>query len=113
MRANRLSLITPPLLLLLSLLLPRIAPDGAGFAQSKSKTWPVQTKGQEGLRAPQEASTLPVPTSGFSKPVAKVEQELPPLVRRGAGEWRLAGGWRLREAPKVLESSLKWPLPVI
>ncbi|HKG13516.1 MAG TPA: glycoside hydrolase family 2 TIM barrel-domain containing protein, partial [Pyrinomonadaceae bacterium] len=103
MRAIRLSLIAPPLLLLLSLLLPLVVPRrGAGgvvFAQSK--TWPVQTKGQEGLSGPQERSTLPAQKAGFSKPVAKVGRESPPLVRRGAGEWAVAGGWRLREAPKV------------
>ena len=40
-------------------------------------------------------------TSEFSEPVAKIERESPPLVRRGAGEWTVAGGWRLSEAPKV------------
>ena len=74
MRAIRLSLIAPPLLLLLSLLHAHVAPWGAGgvsLAQSKPKTWPVQTKGQEGLSEPQERSTLPARTSEFSKPVAK------------------------------------------
>lgn len=96
----RLSFITT-LLVLLCLLPLRVAPGGVGFAQSRSKTWPVQTKGQAGLSEPQERSTLPVPTSEFSKPVAKVEKESPPLVRRGAGEWTVAGGWRMSEAPKV------------
>ncbi len=101
MRANRLSLVTPPLLLLLSLLPPHVVPVGAGLAQSKSKTWPVQTKGQGGLSAPQEPSTLPARTAEFSKPVAAHAPELPPLAPRGRGVWTIAGGWRLREAPKV------------
>jgi hypothetical protein len=51
----------------------------------------LQTKGQEGLREPQERATLPVPTAAFSKPVAKpAGPETPVLVRRGAGEWALA-----------------------
>jgi hypothetical protein len=102
MRATRLSPITPPLLLLLSLLCPRLMPGGAhGASSAQSKTWPVQTKGQGGLSAPQEPSTLPARTAEFSKPVSKAARELPPLARRGAGEWALAGGWCLAEAPRV------------
>jgi beta-galactosidase/beta-glucuronidase len=105
----RLSLIT---LLLLSPLPPRVAPSGGvSLAQSKAKAWPVQTKGQDGLREPQERSTLPVPTSEFSRPVAKVEKESPPLVRRGAGEWAVAGGWRLSEAPKVKDGGAALSTP--
>jgi hypothetical protein len=90
----RLSLLTLTLLLSLS----NLSADGQG----SKKSWPVQTKGQEGLRAPQERATLPVPTSEFSKPLAKPDvAEGPSLARRGAGEWALAGGWRLLEAPKV------------
>ena len=59
----RLSLLT--LTLLLSLC------DLTADGQGSGKTWPVQTKGQEGLRAPQERATLPTPASGFSKPSAK------------------------------------------
>ena len=74
----------------------------AAYGQGARKTWPVQTKGQEGLREPQERATLPVPTAAFSKPSAKpVERDAPVLVRRGAGEWALARGWRMAEAPKV------------
>jgi beta-galactosidase/beta-glucuronidase len=82
--------------------------DPTAYGQGSSKrTWPVQTKGQEGLREPQEPSTLPAPTSEFSKPsVGKAARELPQLVRSGAGEWRLAGGWRLREAPKVSDEGV-------
>src|SRR5215207_4895205 len=70
--------------------------------QGARKTWPVQTKGQDGLRAPQERSTLPAHTSDFSKPSAKpAGPETPALAPRGAGEWALARGWRMLEAPKV------------
>jgi hypothetical protein len=101
MRALRPSLIAP-LLLLLSLPYALVAPRGAGRAgRAQSKTWPVQTKGQEGLREPQGRSTMPARTSEFSKPVAKPARESPPLAQKGAGEWTIAGGWRLAEAPKV------------
>jgi hypothetical protein len=76
-----------------------LTPYGQG---PPKKSWPVQTKGQEGLRVPQERATLPVPTSGFSKPAAgPAEPDAPALARRGAGEWALARGWRMAEAPKV------------
>src|SRR5215207_8775270 len=62
----------------------------------------LTANGQEGLREPQERAALPVPTSGFSKPVAKpAGVPGPSLARRGAGEWALARGWRMAEAPKV------------
>jgi hypothetical protein len=84
----------------LSLLLFNLSAHGQG----PGKTWPVQTKGQEGLRAPQERATLPVPTSGFAKPSAKLAGAPgPSLARRGAGEWALARGWRMAEAPQVLD----------
>ena len=90
----RLSLLTLTLLTLLF--------NPAAYGQGSGKTWPVQTKGQEGLRAPQERATLPIPTSGFSKPLAKpAGAPGPALARRGAGEWALARGWRMAEAPKV------------
>jgi beta-galactosidase/beta-glucuronidase len=94
------------LLLLLSSLLswPRSLASyqrGGGGAH-RLKTWPVQTKGQAGMSAPQEPSTLPSATAEFSKPSAELNsREPPPLVRKSRGEWALAGGWRLREAPKV------------
>ncbi|HEV7892902.1 MAG TPA: glycoside hydrolase family 2 TIM barrel-domain containing protein [Pyrinomonadaceae bacterium] len=110
MRAIRLSLIAP-LLLLLSSLHALVVPGGLSLAQSKSKTWPVQTKGQEGLSEPQERSTLPVPASEFSKPVGKLERESPPLVRRGAGGWTIAGGWRMSEAPKVKDEGVAVSTP--
>jgi hypothetical protein len=59
-----------PSLLTLTLLRLLSSPAAAGPGSSR-KTWPVRTKGQEGLRAPRERATLPVPTSAFSKPAAK------------------------------------------
>jgi len=55
--------------------------------EAGSKTWPVQVKGQSGLRAPQEAWTLPRPPAEFSKPQARpVENAGPVLDPRGANE---------------------------
>ena len=95
MTRSRVSLLTLALLLLV----PSLTADGQG---PKKKTWPVQTKGQEGLSAPQERATLPAPTSAFSRPAAKpAGPDAPALSPRGAGEWALARGWRMLEAPKV------------
>ncbi len=90
----KLSLLT--LTLLLSLLNP------IAYGQGSRKTWPLQTKGQDGLREPQEPATLPRPTSDFSKPVAKPPgPDTPALAPRRDNEWALARGWRMSEAPKV------------
>jgi hypothetical protein len=87
---------------LLTLALTLLLLNLTAYGQGARKTWPLQTKGQEGLREPQERATLPVPTSAFSKPVEKpAEPDGPALARRGAGEWALARGWRMLEAPKV------------
>ena len=89
----RLSLIAP-LLLLLSLTCALVAPSGAGFAQSESKpkTWPVQTKGQEGLREPQEASTLPARPAVAPRPRAVPALKTRPLLEpRGEGGLERAG----------------------
>ncbi|HWS87915.1 MAG TPA: hypothetical protein VN282_13180 [Pyrinomonadaceae bacterium] len=89
-----------PSLLTLALLLLVLSLMAHG--QGSRKTWPAQTKGQEGLREPQERATLPVPTAAFSKPSAKpAGPDTPALARRGAGEWALARGWWMAEAPKV------------
>jgi hypothetical protein len=91
-----LSLLTLTLLLL---------SNPAARGQALKKTWPVQTKGQEGLREPQARAELPTPTSDLSKPVTKQVgpegPDTPTLKRRGVGECTLAGGWHLLEAPKV------------
>jgi hypothetical protein len=66
-----------------------------------SKPWPVQTRGQAGYRAPQDASQMPRGKAPFSAPVAK---PLPPvreaLEPDGDNQW-MVGGWMLAEAPKV------------
>ena len=59
-----------PSLLTLTLLLLLSSPAAAGQGPSR-KTRPVQTKGPEGLRAPQERAAPPVPTSAFSKPAVR------------------------------------------
>lgn len=70
--------------------------------EAASKTWQVQLKGQDGLRAPQDAATLPRSPVEPSAPVAKqIENNQPSLTSRGDGEWTLSGGWRLIEAPKI------------
>ena len=74
----------------------------SGGTTVNRKTWPVQTKGQEGLREPQEASTLP--RRPALAPVRKAVPALktrPLLEPRGEGEWAIAGGWRMLEAPKT------------
>ncbi len=75
--------------------------------EAASKTWPVQLKGQDGLRAPQDLATLPQSTVDSSKPVARSvkankanKASAPFLAPRGDNEWALAGGWRLLEASK-------------
>ena len=66
-----------------------------------SKPWPVQTRGQAGYRAPQDASQMPRSKAPFSAPVAK---PLPPsheaLRAEGDNHWTI-GGWMLAESPKV------------
>lgn len=70
--------------------------------EAASKTWQVQLKGQDGLRAPQDAATLPRLTVEPAAHVAKqIETNLPSLTARGDGEWTLSGGWRLIESPKI------------
>jgi hypothetical protein len=67
-----------------------------------SKPWPVQTRGQAGYRAPQDAAQMPRSKAPLS---AAVEQPLSgmreALEPDGDNQWTLAGGWTLSEAPKV------------
>jgi hypothetical protein len=80
----------------------RAPPDWATIPfEEGSKTWPVQTKGQPGMLAPQDAWTLPQSKAPFSKPVAKPVVDGPPLVTDGPDRWVLAHGWRLVEAPRL------------
>lgn len=68
-----------------------------------SKSWPVQTRGQAGYRAPQDPATMPTSKAPFSAPVAHPVSATPPLVLQpgGASTWTIAGGWRLTTAPAV------------
>jgi hypothetical protein len=75
--------------------------DAIAF-EAASKSWPVQTKGQDGLRAPQEPATLPASVAELSRPQAQpLVDNRPVLASRGDGEWALSGGWRMSEAPKI------------
>jgi Glycosyl hydrolase 2 galactose-binding domain-like/Exo-beta-D-glucosaminidase Ig-fold domain/Concanavalin A-like lectin/glucanases superfamily/Glycosyl hydrolases family 2/Glycosyl hydrolases family 2, TIM barrel domain len=66
-----------------------------------SKSWPVQTKGQNGLQAPQEPATLPKSSAELPQPApVPARDNRPELAPRGPTEWAIAGGWRLREALK-------------
>ncbi len=69
------------------------------FAYGSSR-WPVQTRGQAGMSAPQDPSTLPHSNAPLQAPVA---QPVTP-ASDGPGEpsqWILRGGWRMQAAPKV------------
>lgn len=70
--------------------------------QEASPHWGVQTRGQAGMREPQDPSTLPRSKAPFQKPVAQ------PLTQAelrdepvGDNPWKLRGGWRLQPAPQV------------
>jgi hypothetical protein len=70
--------------------------------EAASKTWPVQTRGQDGLRVPQEPATLPKSLAEPRRATARAAAtDAPALAPKGAKEWTLSGGWRLIEAPKV------------
>ena len=67
-----------------------------------SKPWPVQTRGQAGYRAPQDAATLPRSEAPFSQPKAAPEPPAKTTLRKDEdGAWTLSGGWKLTPAPKV------------
>jgi len=67
-----------------------------------SKPWPVQTRGQAGYRAPQDASTMPKSRAPLSAPVAIKRPPVGPSLRAsGDSEWTFSDGWTLREASKV------------
>jgi hypothetical protein len=67
-----------------------------------SKSWPFQTTGQAGYRAPQNPSTLPTSRAPYSTPKA-IKRSLvgPSLKSSGPGEWTFTDGWELQAAPKV------------
>ncbi|HTS12817.1 MAG TPA: LamG-like jellyroll fold domain-containing protein [Candidatus Limnocylindrales bacterium] len=67
-----------------------------------TKSWPVQTRGQAGYRAPQDPDTMPVSKAPFSKPVAcPVPRSREALQPDGESRWTLASGWTLTPAPEV------------
>jgi hypothetical protein len=66
-----------------------------------SKPWPVQTRGQAGYRAPQDAAQMPTGRAPFSSPVARALPSVhDALEAEGDHQWTV-GGWMLSEAPKV------------
>src|SRR5258708_10254563 len=78
-------------------------PDFSPFMlEEGSKAWPLQTRGQAGYRAPQDAATMPHSKAAYSHPVA---QPLPaksnPLRANGEGEWTVASGSSMIVAPKI------------
>jgi hypothetical protein len=67
-----------------------------------SKSWPVQTRGQAGYRAPQDPSTMPRSKAPFSQAVAHPETPAQPSLRpAGPNTWTIAGPWRLTAAPTI------------
>jgi hypothetical protein len=67
-----------------------------------SKSWPVQTRGQAGYRAPQDPSTMPVGRGPFSQPVTHAARAVQsPLEAAGPNIWTIAGPWRLAAAPTI------------
>jgi Concanavalin A-like lectin/glucanases superfamily/Glycosyl hydrolases family 2, sugar binding domain len=66
-----------------------------------SKSWPVQTSGQAGYRAPQDASQMPRSKAPFSAPVATpLPAAHETLMPNGDNQWTI-NGWMMAEAPKV------------
>jgi hypothetical protein len=68
-----------------------------------SKSWPVQTNGQAGYRAPQDPTTMPRGKAPFSAPVARTTPVSPALQSAGSNEWTV-GAWKMIEAPKTKAS---------
>jgi hypothetical protein len=70
-----------------------------------SKPWVLQTRGQAGYRAPQDAATMPQQRGSFSPPVAIAR---PPvgksLSQLDANDWAFSDGWTMIEAPKLAAS---------
>jgi hypothetical protein len=66
-----------------------------------SKSWPVQTRGQAGYRAPQDATTMPVSKAAPSKAIERPITTKPSITSIGDGLWELSGGWQMIEAPSL------------
>ena len=79
-----------------------------------SKPWPLQSRGQAGYRAPQDPATLPnsrAPQPG-KLPAHRAGAEEGEALRSSApGEWVLAKGWMLQEAPEVTTAAQQIATP--
>jgi hypothetical protein len=67
-----------------------------------SKAWPLQTRGQAGYRAPQDAATMPRSEAAYSRAVARpLAAKADSLENRGSNQWAVASGWSMTPAPGV------------
>ena len=79
-----------------------------------SKPWPLQTRGQAGYRMAQDPATLPhsrAPETGgrpFTRPGGGEGEA---LRAAAPGEWTLANGWMLAEAPKISATAAEIAAP--
>jgi hypothetical protein len=78
-------------------------PDfGLLMYEDGSKSWPVQSRSWIGYEEPQDPATMPTSRAPFSAPAAiQRPAQGPSLIADAPGEWKMADGWTLREAPKV------------
>ena len=82
---------------------PPVDLDVLNFEEA-SKPWPVQTRGQAGLDAPQNPVTLPHSRAPFSKPIAKPVPEGADTLSSDRTTLTLEHSWRLAEASTVSAS---------
>ncbi|HYG82831.1 MAG TPA: beta galactosidase jelly roll domain-containing protein, partial [Pyrinomonadaceae bacterium] len=76
--------------------------EGSLTREAAPKTWPVQTKGQGGLSAPQDPATLPKISGERTTSVTRSPTASGPrLAPRGRNKWAIAGGWKLIAAPRT------------
>jgi hypothetical protein len=74
--------------------------------EEAAKSWPVQTRGQAGYRAPQAEWTLPHSAAPFSTPVAKpVPPDHANITADGADHWVIDSTWKLAAATDVHASA--------
>src|SRR5215469_9202269 len=67
-----------------------------------SKPWPVQTREQDGYRAPQDPELMPKTKAAFSRPQKSPVPQTETGVVPGEGhQWTISGRWKLRPAPEV------------
>lgn len=78
-------------------------PDTANLMfEAGSKPWYVQTRGQAGYRAPQDAGAMPKSLAPYSKPLARSLPPAGPSLRsEGTNQWTIAAGWTLIAAPEL------------